>query len=654
MRSVLMLLSQIHTIKEFVRESFVRISTEYTIRIYDDQQQSNNNSNNNNNNNIKKKKYLVQLMSQKATIVKSTILFSSNESTKPDDKVDASSKGACLLTSSGFYNLYTPVAGRYLVKLELLVPYLNNKNTGMELKIPQSSNNSVMFQVNQPNSNIKVFNSFPDVDATQEYLLKHEKESSSTSVVFVKLPTDTQLKIQWTAIEESLKTLEKNQTSTISIKPNMVIQQNTLCSLGEGLLQLKNHFIYKIIAGVISQFNIEIENNISIVNVEGKAIKKWDISTSGDKRTLKVDLDYGVENSYELKVFGEYSMGDTTGEVSVSPMICKGEEISRQRGFLGVEARTNIEISDIGNDGLSVADVTEVPKDLQSMAGHPILLSYKFLEPRYLLNLRVKKNADCSVLLSICEEAHFITTISFSGKNIHQMILSIKNTQQQFLRVHVPFQYEVWSTMMDANPIKPSFGEGFLMVPLLKPGNTNTDAPVKIEIVLLEKDCDPLSIKKGKLEFIIPKLDLPLRAAFYTVYLPESFSCSNFVGNLKNVRYFSATPPAPYSANANTNNNNNIIPMARARNTRHYSNSYDDDDDDYSDGGYGKEMMSSFKVSKASNSMMSKGKRRAGVIPVKIEMPTTRNQMLFEQILVDKDLSVSFDYKVKEVKPRRV
>ncbi|KAF2071774.1 hypothetical protein CYY_006920 [Polysphondylium violaceum] len=636
--------------KGVCEESFVRLSCEYTIRIYDDQ--SNAPSNNNNNNKKKNivKKYSVQLMSQKATIEKSVILFSNN-SNKNEDMVDASTKGACLLTNNGFYNLYTSAAGRYLVKLELLVPYLNNKNTGMELTIPQSTNNSVVFQVNQPNSNIKVFNSFPDVDSHQEWLSKHEKESSSTSLVFVKLPTDTHLKIQWTAIEESKKTLESSKTQTVSIKPNIVVQQHTLCSLGEGLLQLKTSFIYKIIAGIISQFNIEIENNISIVNVEGKAIKKWDISNeNGGKRILKIDLDYGVENSYELKVFAEYSMGDTTGEVFVSPMICKGEEISRQRGYLGVEARTNIEISDIGNDGLSVADVTEIPKDLQSMAGHPILLSYKFLEPRYLLNLRVKKNSDCSVLLSICEEAHFITTISFSGKNIHQMILSIKNTQQQFLRVHVPFQYEVWSTMMGSTPIKPSLGEGFLMVPLLKPGNLNTDAPVKIEIVLLEKDCAPLSTKKGKLEFIIPKLDLPLRAAFYTLYLPESFSASNFLGNLKNVRHFSATPPSASSPtddnnNFSNNNDNMIMPQQRKR------SSYDYDDD--SDGGYESINSSYFsKVAKSGNSM--KGKRRAGVIPVKINMPTTSNQLKFEQILVDKDLSVSFDYKVKEVKPRRV
>ncbi|EGG14000.1 hypothetical protein DFA_11761 [Cavenderia fasciculata] len=626
----------------------------------------------------------VPLMGQKATMIDSTITFV--DPTK-GVSVDGDTVNACIITSQNYYHLYTSTPGRYIVKVTLSVPYLTSKKTGMELMIPQSSNNNISFRVPQSNANIKIFNSFPDIESTEEYEKKSGKETNNQyTMIFSKLPQETLLRVQWTFKSETQVPNNNNNnnlvTNIVKTKPNVNVLQNTLGSIGEGLLILKSTFNYRIVSGTLSVFNITIEKNVNIISVDGEAIKKWEVvdiekpESSTQPRMLQVHLDYGVENNYELSISAEYNMRDTSAEVRIPIMVCKGEEISRQRGFLAIEARTNVEISEIGCLAADVIDVQELPIQLSRLATHPILLGYKYLDPTFELVLKVKKNLDVPVLVSICEASHFISTVSDTGRVIHQMVLLIKNTQKQFLRIQLPFEYDLWSTLMDGTPIRPSCinndneSSPILLVPLLKPAGAKSlhsdSTSVQIEVVLLEKNIRPIA-KSSSMTFTMPRVDLPLRSVSFTLYLPQKFMTKNFEGNLKKVTYYSQTPPAPILKDAshtsnNSNNNNNAYGGKRGRGG--YSDDDDEEDEDF--GGATQinsllkrnESMDSFEYnSKGSSLSFSKkskapARKGAGLIPVRVEMPTTTNQVMFEQILLsgDNDLTVSFDYKQYEQK----
>ncbi|KYQ88547.1 hypothetical protein DLAC_11273 [Tieghemostelium lacteum] len=578
-------------------------------------------------------KLIIKLFSDRATLVKSVIQFQKSHG---EDIVDGQTIGSCIIMNESHYNLYVNQVGRYILKLELSVPYLTTKNTGMELLIPKSSNNSVTFKVPKSESNIKIFNSFPDVTTCNDYTAKNGKEANDSTIVFAKLPgSERQLKIQWT-VKEDIK--PSSQTSTqINIKPNVVVAQYHLCSIGEGLIIFKSQFNYNIISGVISLYNIAFDKNMNIINVEGDAVKKWEVvdnerpESPNHTKLLQVYLDYGVEGNYKLTVSSESSMKDTSGDALIYSMICKGDEISRQRGFLAVEARTNVEISELSSsESLNVVDIQELPPQLHVMASHPILLSYKFLEQNYALSLRVKKNSDCAVLVSICEEAHFLTTVSYSGKTLHTLILKIKNSKQQYVKINIPFKYDVWSTLMDGIPIKPSLEGSYLLIPILKPGNSDQQNAIQIEIIILEQEPKALS-KKGSYQFTMPKIDLQLRAAFATIYMPNGFKCSNYSGNLKNVSYFSSTPPSSGAAKptyAPTSSNRADHFNRRASITK---------------------MSFSMKKERSYEQMdyvEKKRKNGAGKIPVQIDSVTTDCPFYFEQILLSggKDLNIKFDY----------
>jgi len=199
-------------------------------------------------------------------------------------------------------------------------------------------------------------------------------------------------------------------------------------------------------------FEFLIPMQLRILNVDGKSIKRWDVvgcdlgtgggdntttmmlaapslappdhstnsigqsSTSGaivapdeatthagaagggsggsmQQRMLKVWLDYGVEDTYELRISAEREMAATSGVVTMPRLQALG--VSRERGFIGIEARTNVELTDVSSAGLGRMGTSELPERLYQRALNPLLMGYKFLQGSdTTLTLEVKKHDD--------------------------------------------------------------------------------------------------------------------------------------------------------------------------------------------------------------------------------------------------------------------
>ncbi|EFA84756.1 hypothetical protein PPL_01748 [Heterostelium album PN500] len=547
-----------HANYQGVAESMeIKLQCDFTIKVFDNQSLDN-------------KNVVVPLISQKATIAASQIGYGATA----DDIENgaAASAGACIVTnmSSPHYQFFTSKPGVYRVRLTCFIPYLTVKKTGMELGIPASSNNSISFQVPQANASIKIFNGFADVDATNHWIEKAGKEVPNYTIVFAKLPQESQLRIQWTIKTEIVNPSNSSKAIDTKLKPpSIVVVQSTLGSIGEGLLILISKFKYKMLNGSISLFNLLIDKNLNIINVEGEAIKKWELinnesdQKSSTYRNLSVWLDYGVENDYELTVSAEFNMGSTSADVSIPSIRCIGDEITRHRGFIAIEARTNVEISELNSQNLDVIDIKELPLDLSQLSQFPILLGYKFLDPKFQLNLRVKKNLDVQVLVSICEGAHFITTMS------------------------------------------------------------NT-------------------------------------AAYSTVYLPDTIKkTGKSQGNLKDVSYFAHAVPRPFEGSELTDYS---APVKNSYHERRASISLRDSasldsSNSFTNNNNNKSYFKSSYHEEANFAKKSNARPRTGVIPVRVEMPVTGNPHYFEQILLDgdKDLFYEFEYKeqISKVKQHR-
>jgi hypothetical protein len=167
-------------------------------------------------------------------------------------------------------------------------------------------------------------------------------------------------------------------------------EQKTLVSIGEGLVTLRTLISYTITSGQMSLFEIEVDPLVKIVHVEGTTttflffhkshislsiltgmknipVKRWEIvksdkgedennnNTSRKKgsSTLKVFLEYGLEDRYEFTIMGEISMDSSSGEAKIPPFSClASKDVSRDKGFVAVEAKTNVEVEETASTGI--------------------------------------------------------------------------------------------------------------------------------------------------------------------------------------------------------------------------------------------------------------------------------------------------------------
>jgi len=117
---------------------------------------------------------------------------------------------------------------------------------------------------------------------------------------------------------------------------------------------------------------------------EKKEDSKKEEDDSKPKSILKVWLEYGIEDCYEFTITGELEMEGTSCQTTVPAFNALiGKEVVREKGFIAVEALTNVEIAEIQCNGLEIIDVSEVPDSLFNSAEFPILFGYKYLYPQY-------------------------------------------------------------------------------------------------------------------------------------------------------------------------------------------------------------------------------------------------------------------------------
>jgi len=209
-----------------------------------------------------------------------------------------------------------------------------------------------------------------------------------------------------------------------------------------------------------------------------------------------------------------------------------------------------------------------------------------------------------SVLVTTISRAHIINTVT-DGKILHQAILSIGNTQAQYIRIAVPASATIWTASVAGVAVKPALdADGRVMVPLQSSSEEFT-----LELVYmtpLDNSRGDTIHDRGRLTLdVAPKFEIPINHLFVTVYLPDGFKYSEFHGAIKEVRWFTSTAPTSSVAS---------------------SIAY---------GSYAEPL-------RGSELNMSS----AGIVPVQATIPTTNTAFYFEQLLViEQDFVLRVEYK---------
>ncbi|KAJ5079218.1 hypothetical protein M0811_04239 [Anaeramoeba ignava] len=469
-----------------------------------------------------------------------------------------------------YYCLITNRAGKHVVKMKFYTKYRTEKKNAVGIWIPNGFVNKVKFCVVNKDVQINVISGF-------DCLISRKNENT---ILTCKLGSVGELSVSWTEKDEEALRKQKEEQERAAkdkLKPKQKLivncEQFNFHSIGEGYVQSDCTFRYQILHGTKSRFDILVPYNVKVLNVEGRSLKKWKIierkirkmdetqenvvldmkkdeddsdtetdtvttttstvshtpSAESAMKKIRVWLEMGVENDYELNFETELEMKSTSAEVAIP--VFKNYKIDRDKGWVGIAGRTNVEINEGALGSLAKIDVKELPYEVTSKStDDKLLLSYKFLFPIYTLRLNVVKHSDIDVLIATIEHAHM--RLTYSGSSImYKCILNVKNTQKQFLRMFVNDpNFELWSTVVSGRATKPSRDkQNFILVPLEK--RSANDSMFKVEVVYVINTKTMKGRNRLKLHF--PKFDLPINNFEVSLYLPGNFRYSEFWGTLK-------------------------------------------------------------------------------------------------------------------------
>jgi hypothetical protein len=179
-------------------------------------------------------------------------------------------------------------------------------------------------------------------------------------------------------------------------------------------------------------------------------------------------------------------------------------------------------------------------RELPEWAGRPdeaAVLAYRYLRPGYRLALEAKRFDAAEVLQALVESARLTTVVADDGQTMTEMSLAVRNNARQHLEIELPPGAEVWSAFVAGQAVRPSRRDGKLLLPLER--SSGEHAPIPIELTFVGTNRFPQN--RGSVEFLSPRLDVPLKNARWELFLPPDYRYGDFAGSM-NRETSAATP----------------------------------------------------------------------------------------------------------------
>ena len=415
------------------------------------------------------------------------------------------------------------------------------------------------------------------------------------------LPATGNLAVSW-----QKKSVESAQDAA-ALEPRIYAEHHALIGVGDGLLQATSLVNYSILHKGVDTLKVSLPADVTIVDVSTQGLADWSVATAGNRQVLTATLNYEAIGAVTLKVDYEKPLPEGGGAVEAPDLQVVGVE--RVKGFVGIDARSSLEVKSGETTGARTIDVRELPADILGQTRWPILLGYRYGKDGWKIPLEIRQHDDVDMLVTIIDHAAATTVMTADGRRMTSVVFSMRNNRAQFLRLEMPKGSTPWSTFVGGQAVKPARADdGRLLIPLARSQATGGDlARFGVEIVYVEDGTPPSEAGVGTFTANLPRADVPATAVAWTVYIPHAAKIgkNSFTGTLRKVDWF--TPITVEGATA-----------------------YD----------------ASMEVQQQANAVMASDAMGAGVQPVRVTLPLDGQALYFEKLLVMGDpLDIGFSYK---------
>ncbi|NOY25188.1 MAG: hypothetical protein GXP62_04885 [Oligoflexia bacterium] len=506
-----------------------------------------------------------------------------------------SGRDASVYLDSGWYTFITDKSGPVSIDLEFAVTTFDEGGlAGFSFALPQSGGTQVELSV--PSDDDLDF----DVANAQQVTNVHR---GGRRVMRALLPADGNLSVSWQRSTESTDATQSART------PRIYAEHQALVGVGEGLLTGRSIINYSILFAGTDTFAVDLPADVTVLDVTGQGLGDWSVTEQDDRKVVTASLNFQAKGAYALTLDYESPFPDGGGSVTLPDLHVRGAE--RVKGFVGVDARSNLEVKAGDATIARLVDVRDLPAAILGQTDWPVLLGYRYGKEGWSIPIEVLQHDDVDMLVTIIDQAAATTVITPDGRRMTQVTYAMRNNRAQFLSLEMPAGATPWSTFVGGKAVKPALGDdGRLLIPLARSQASGGDlARFAVELVYVEDGGSADGGANNHFAATLPSADIPATAVAWTVYVPNQAKLrkASIDGTLRQVDWFTPIDLGGVSSD-----------QAVAQVQQQAQALYDSD------------------------------AMGAGVQPVRVALPIDGTPLFFEKLLVMSDpLQVDFDYRLK-------
>jgi len=500
-------------------------------------------------------------------------------------------KDAPIYLEGGWYRYITDRPGPVVIDMEFAVTtWESSGQVGFAFQLAPSGGTEVSLAV--PSSEDLEFTVANAQQVTEEV-------RGDRRVLHALLPASGNLSVTWE--------LQAPEVAPDQQVARAYAEHQALVGVGEGLLQCRSTVNYSILHAGMDAFSLDLPADVTILEVEGRGLRDWAVQEVDGRKRIDVDLNFEAIGPYSLHVEYERALPDGDGAVEIPDLTI--HDVERVKGWVGIDARSNLEIASGEVEGVAVVDVRELPAAILGQTDWPVLLGFKYRGEAYRVPLVLRQHDDVDMLVTIIDQIAATSVMTPDGRRMTQVTYAMRNNRAQFLRQDLPDGAVPWSTFVGGRAVKPARADdGRLLVPLARSQTSGGElARFAVELVYVEDGTPPDRGGQGTFDAVLPTADVPATACAWTVYVPYEAKVPKnaFEGTMREVDWFTAIDLGGITAEQATH-----------------------------------------QVQQQAAAQFNGEAVAAGVQPVRVTLPLDGRAYYFEKLLVfDEILSVKFPYK---------
>lgn len=422
-------------------------------------------------------------------------------------------KAVAVAQEGGYHTLILKGAGRRRLSVAFSIA-TPDKDGEPRLDFPVTKTAMTLLTLTFPKPNLKV-----TVHPAQ--VLSAKSQEGKTTVQAILSPTEN-IQVLW----------QRKILPSEALPPKIYSHLEELISVEESAIKIRAEFTYSILHGGVDELRLRIPKSVTVLSVSGDAIQDWKTIDEKNETGLLILLNQKRKGSQRITLLAEAPLSDAP--MIEIPML-RTLGTAREEGFVGVEAKSGVEVSIHEVRNLRQIDVKELPQNLWSLASHPLLYGFAHSQRGPFLALGIKRHEDVPVLTSTVDSANAVTLLTRDGQWVTRASFQVRNHLKQFIAMKLPKGAQIWSAFVCGQPVKPSKDkEGQILIPLQKSGPGFQQEAFSVEIIYHIQE-RPLSFA-GRRNVSLPVVDLPVSQMLWSVYLPEEYRFLHFGGNMDKER----------------------------------------------------------------------------------------------------------------------